>query len=173
MRRTRLLVLPVVLLVLGGCAGSPATTVRDDVNAVLGAANDQSPEAVRTAVDDLLATLREQVSSGDLTAAEAEPLRAAALAVRDSVAELEVEDSPTPEPTEEPTEEPSPTPSPTPSPEPTSEPAPTTPPPTPAPPTQDPTPTEEPDTGEPEVPDDGGGNGNGGNGNGNGGSDDG
>ena len=76
MTRLRLLVLPVALLVLSGCASSPETEVRDGVNAVLAAANDEDPDAVRTAVDELLTTLREQVGSGDLTAAEAEPVRA-------------------------------------------------------------------------------------------------
>ena len=97
--RRRLLVLPVALVLLTGCASSPEAEVREGVRDVLAAANDQDADAVRTAVDDLLSTLRTQVGSGDLTDAEAAPVRDAALAIRDSAAELEVEPAPSPTPT--------------------------------------------------------------------------
>jgi hypothetical protein len=143
--RTRLLVLPLGLLLLAGCASSPEAEVREDVRAVLAAANDEDADAVRGAVDDLLSTLRAQVGSGDLTDAEATPVREAALAIRDSVAELEVEEtpSPTPSPTPEPTEEPTPSPTPSPTPTPTPTPTPE--------PTEEPEQTEPPETEEPET----------------------
>jgi outer membrane biosynthesis protein TonB len=148
--RARLLALPLTLplglLLLTGCASSPEAEVREGVRSVLAAANDQDADAVRTAVDDLLATLREQVGSQELTDAEAAPVRDAALAIRESVSALdEVEETPTPtpEPTEEPepTQEPEPTeePTPTPTPEPTQEPEPTV----------EPEPTQEPEQTEP------------------------
>ena len=137
--RTRLLVLPLGLLVLTGCASSPEAEVREDVRTVLAAANDQDADAVRTAVDDLLSTLREQVGSSELTEQQAKPVRDAALRIRDSVAVLE-EVEPTPTPTPEPTEEPEPEPSPTPSPTPTPTPEPT----------EEPEETEPPVTEEPE-----------------------
>ena len=61
--RSRLLALPLGLLLLTGCASSPEAEVREDVRAVLAAANDEDADAVRTAVDDLLSTLRTQVGS--------------------------------------------------------------------------------------------------------------
>ena len=137
--RARLLALPLGLLLLTGCATDPQAEVREDVRAVLAAANDEDADAVRTAVDDLLSTLREQVGSQELTEAQAKPVRDAAIAVRESLAELEeVEETPTPTPeeSESPTPEPEPTPSPTPTPEPE--------------PTEEPEETEPPETEEPE-----------------------
>ena len=143
--RTRLLALPLGLLLLSGCASNPQAEVRQDVRAVLAAANDEDADAVRTAVDDLLATLREQVGSGDLTDAQATPVREAALRIRDSVAALEeAEPTPTPTPTPTPEETQSPTPSPTPTPAPTPTPTPE--------PTEQPEPTEEPEPTDPEEP---------------------
>jgi outer membrane biosynthesis protein TonB len=126
-------------LVLAGCASSPRSELRDASREVLAAANDRDADATAAAADELLSVLRSQVASGDLTDAEAEPLRAAALAVRDRAGLLEPEPSPSPEPSEEPSPEPEPEPSPEPSPEPepTQEPSPppepTEPPPTVAP----------------------------------------
>ncbi len=143
-RRAALAGVPLLLVVLGGCAASPQADVRDDARAVLAAANDEDADAVRTAVDDLLATLREQVGSEELTDAEAKPLRDAAIAVRESVDELEVEPTPSAEPTleESPTREPveEPSPEPTQEPEPTAEPTPE----------PEPSPTEQPDEPEPD-----------------------
>ena len=142
--RTRLLAAPLALLLLTACASSPEAEVRGGVRDVIAAANDQDADAVRAAVDDLLSTLRTQVGSGDLTDAEAAPVRDAALAIRDSVAELEVEETPSPTPTPEQTESPTPTPEPTPeqteSPTPTPEPTP-----------EEPEETEPPETEAPEV----------------------
>jgi outer membrane biosynthesis protein TonB len=107
---------PLALLLLTGCASSPEAEVREGVRDVIAAANDQDADAVRGAVDDLLSTLRTQVGSGELTDAEAAPVRDAALAIRDSVAGLEVEQTPSPTPTPEETESPTPTPEPTPEP---------------------------------------------------------
>ena len=98
--RSRLLLLPVGLLLLTGCAADPQAQVREDVREVLAAANDEDADAVGTAVDELLTTLREQVGSQELTDAEATPVREAALAVLASVAELE-EVEPTPTPTQQ------------------------------------------------------------------------
>ena len=147
--RRRLLVLPVALVLLTGCASSPEAEVREGVRDVLAAANDQDADAVRTAVDDLLSTLRTQVGSGDLTDAEAAPVRDAALAIRDSAADLEVEPAPSPTPTPEPTPEQteSPTPTPEPTPEQTESPTPT-----PEPTPEEPEPTEPPETEEPDEP---------------------
>jgi outer membrane biosynthesis protein TonB len=141
--RTRLLALPLGLLLLTGCASDPQAEVREGVRDVLAAANDEDADAVRTAVDDLLSTLREQVGSQELTEAQAQPVRDAAIAVRESVAELEVEETPTPAPEPEVTEAPLPSPEPTvePTPEPTEEP------------TEEPEETEPPETSEPEQPD--------------------
>ena len=137
--RSRLLALPLGLLLLTGCATDPQAEVREDVRAVLAAANDEDADAVRTAVDDLLSTLREQVGSQELTEAQAKPVRDAAIAVRESLAELEeVEETPTPTPEE--SESPEPAPAPTPSPTPTPEPEPT----------EEPEETEPPETEEPE-----------------------
>ena len=139
--RARLLALPLGLLLLTGCASDPQAEVREDVRAVLAAANDEDADAVRTAVDDLLSTLREQVGSQELTEAQAKPVRDAAIAVRESLAELEeVEETPTPTPTPEESESPEPAPEPTPTPTPTPEPEPT----------EEPEETEPPETEEPE-----------------------
>jgi outer membrane biosynthesis protein TonB len=141
---------PVALLLLTGCASSPEAEVREGVRDVIAAANDQDADAVRGAVDDLLSTLRTQVGSGELTDAEAAPVRDAALAIRNSVVALEVEETPSPTPTPEPTASPTPSPTPTPTPEETESPTPT-PEPTPEPPEQtEPPETEAPET---EVPD--------------------
>ena len=100
-------------LVLAGCASSPRSELRDASREVLAAANDRDADATAAAADELLSVLRSQVASGDLTDAEAEPLRAAALAVRDRAGLLEPEPSPEPSPEPEPTQEPSPAPEPT------------------------------------------------------------
>lgn len=121
----RLLAVPLALLLLTGCASSPETEVREGVRDVIAAANDQDADAVRSAVDDLLSTLRTQVGSGELTDAEAAPVRDAARRILDGVAALEVEETPSPTPTPEQTESPTPSPTPTPTPEPTESPTPT------------------------------------------------
>jgi len=132
---------PALALTLTACSGAPRDELRGDVEAITLAANDGSAEGVRDAVEQLLATIRAQVGSGDLDRAEGERLRAIALRIEQEAVLLEdaepspaptVEEAPepSPEPTEEPepepTEEPEPEPEPTvePEPEPTQEPEP-------------------------------------------------
>ena len=144
----RLLAVPLALLLLTGCASSPEAEVREGVRDVIAAANDQDADAVRSAVDDLLSTLRRQVGSGELTDAEAAPVRDAARAILDSVVGLEVEETPSPTPTPEQTESPTPTPTPSPTPTPEQTESPT---PTPEPTPEQPEETEPAETEAPEV----------------------
>lgn len=139
MRRLALAV--AAALVLSGCAADPTSTLRGDVSDVIARANSNDAGAVRSAVDQLLNTIREQVGSGDLTTAKGAELRKLALAVQaaagalDPVAPSEAP-SITPEPSVEPSpsQEPSPEPEPSPSEEPSPEPEPS----------QDPSPSPEP-----------------------------
>ena len=133
--------LGVALLALAlttGCAADPSATLRGDVEDVIGAANGNDAGAVRSAVDDLVATISEQLAEGDLTTGQAAELRELALAVQRGADALEP--SPSPSPLPSPTRAPSPSPEPSPSPSPSPEPSPS---PSPEP-EPEPSPTEEP-----------------------------
>ena len=79
-------VAPLLALLLAGCAGSGRADVRDGVEAVTAAANASDADGLRETVDDLLAVLDRQVSSGELSSPEAARIAAAARQVRDSAA---------------------------------------------------------------------------------------
>ena len=109
-------------LALAGCSASPDASLRGDVESVIVNANNKDSTAVRTAVDQLLNTIREQVGSGDLTRTRGAQLRELALAVQAAAGSLDPvapSESPSPESSPSPSVEPSvsPEPSPEPSPE--------------------------------------------------------
>ena len=79
-------VAPLLALLLAGRAGGGPADVRDGVEAVTAAANASDADGLREAVDDLLAVLNRQVSSGELSSPEAARIAAAARQVRDSAA---------------------------------------------------------------------------------------
>ncbi len=146
MRRLALAV--TTALMLTGCAADPTSTLRGDVSDVIVRANSNDAAGVRSAVDQLLNTIREQVGSGDLTQPRGAQLRELALAVQaaagslDPVAPSEAP-SPAPKPSVEPSPSPSPSASPSPEPSPSEEPSP--PPPEPSPePSPEPEPSDEP-----------------------------
>ena len=72
----------VLALGLTGCASQdPAEELRSDVRALTLAANDGDGDAVRDAVDDLLATVRAQVASQELAVDKGQRISALAQAV--------------------------------------------------------------------------------------------
>lgn len=131
----RLLLVPLLAMVLSGCATDPVTQIRDDVEAVIVAANGSDAAGVRRAVDDLLRTVSEQRSSRELTAEKADELTRLAQAVSQQAGALDPaapspspSASPPPSPSPEPPPSPSPPPPPSPSPSPSPEPEPEEPP---------------------------------------------
>jgi len=124
----RLLLTPLLVLAVSGCAADPAATLRGNVEDVIGAANGRDAVGVRSAVGDLIATINEQRAQGDLSTARAAELRELALAVQQGAGALTPSPSPSPvpspSPSPSPSPRPSPSPSPSPSPEPTEEPSP-------------------------------------------------
>lgn len=131
-RRWLAAVLTLTLTACGG--GDPRAELRGDVEAVTLAANGGNPDGVRTAVQDLLDTIRRQVTARELDPGQGKRLEAIALRIREN-ADLAApspspepsptqQESPSPEPPPSPSPEPSPSPSPSPSPEPSEEPAP-------------------------------------------------
>ncbi len=116
-----LLVVPVLVISLAGCSSAnPDVELNDDVEAVIGAANDEDSSGVRGAVDDLLNTISALGGTGRLAPAREAELRALALAVLDDVELLDAEPSPAPSPSPSPSPRPSPSPSPSPPPPPPS-----------------------------------------------------
>lgn len=142
----RVAVLGVTALLLAGCAGDARSSARDAVAEITEDANSRDADAVRRGVDELEQALIDAVGSGELDGPEADPIIAAARAVRERATLIEEQEpEPTEEPTPEPTEEPEPGPTAEPEPEPTGEPEPE--------PTGEPEPTEEPED-EPEEQED-------------------
>ena len=112
---------PVLALTLTACSGEPRDELREDVEAVTVAANGGSAASVRSAVEELLSTLRSQVASGDLDPQEAARLRTLAERIAKNAGVLEPTQAPSPLPTEEEEPEPEPTEEEEPEPEPTEE----------------------------------------------------
>jgi TolA-binding protein len=78
---SRAAALPLVLL-LAGCAGGADSELRDDVAAVVEAANAGDADRLRVRADELIETVDAQAAQGDLAADRAERLRELAASVR-------------------------------------------------------------------------------------------
>ena len=140
--RSAAVVLPLLAVLLAGCASDPRAELRDAVADAIEEANDGDASGLRGALSNLRAEIDSQVRDGDLPAAEASRLLAIVQQLEADAALLEEPEEPSPSPSPSPTpeeteEEPSPTPSPSPTPtEEEEEPEPT--------PEPEPEPTEEP-----------------------------
>jgi outer membrane biosynthesis protein TonB len=139
----RLWLAPALALVLAGCGSDdPRSQLRDEVADITSAANIGSPEGIREQVEELLATVRRQVTNRELSLEEGERIQTIALRIAQNADLVAPEPSPSPDPSPEP--EPSPEPSP--EPEPSEEPSPS------PEPSQEPSPEPEPEPSEEEEP---------------------
>lgn len=135
--RSAAVVLPLLAVLLAGCAGDPQTSLRDAVADVVDEANARDAGGLRGALSNLRAEIDGQVRNGDLPTAEATRLLAILQQLEADAALLDAPEEPSPSPTPSPTpeeteEEPEPSPTPEeteeedePEPEPTQAPEPT------------------------------------------------